>query len=45
MKIAKFGKQLEQDTIELEIAYRRASLNLNDLRQSLLQRAFAGELT
>ena len=36
--------KLEQDALELEHTYQRALIDLDELRQSLLQRAFGGEL-
>lgn len=45
LRIAELGMKLEQDTLELEDTYQRALIDLDDLRQALLQRAFAGELT
>lgn len=44
-RIADLGIKLEQNTRQLEGTYRRALIDLGDLRQSILQRAFTGELT
>ena len=45
LRIAELGTQLERDLRELERTYQKTLIDIDDLRQSLLQRAFAGELT
>jgi type I restriction enzyme, S subunit len=45
LKIAEIGVQIEIDARDLEIHYKKKFQDLDDLRQSLLQKAFAGELT
>jgi type I restriction enzyme S subunit len=45
LKIAKSGVQIENDARDLERHYKQKLQDLDDLRQSLLQKAFAGELT
>ena len=45
LKIAEIGVQIENDARNLERHYNQKLQDLADLRQSLLQKAFAGELT
>jgi len=44
-KIIKKLDQLNQETQNLELIYQQKLTNLQDLKQSILQKAFAGELT
>jgi len=45
LEIVKNLSQLENDTRRLEIIYQQKLNSLNELKQSLLQKAFSGELT
>lgn len=45
LKIVEIGTEIENKTRDLERAYKQEITDLTDLRQSLLQKAFAGELT
>ena len=44
-EVAKRFSDAKESTTELQFAYKAKLQDLDDLRQSLLQKAFAGELT